>query len=218
MTDHRKAGTALIAGSIGGIVTMAIHPAGAGSLTPDQVAHLMAMSGVAHTLALVSVLLLFLGACGLARALASPDRLALAALVTFAFSCGAVMIAGAVSGWVVPDIMKLMLRDAAANATQWKIAMAAIFQINQAMSRIYSVGTALAITLWSISSLRERRLSQGIAIYGLITAPLIALLIFVGHLRLDVHGMTVVMLSEVIWFTGMAIRLLREDRVPSPPQ
>lgn len=105
--------------------------------------------------------------------------------------------------------MKLMMKDVPANAMQWKIVIAAIFQINQAMSRIYSVGAALAITLWSVGCLRMRRLSRGIAIFGCVTAPLIAVLIFVGHLRLDVHGMTVVMLSEVVWFVGMGVGLMR---------
>jgi hypothetical protein len=92
-----------------------------------------------------------------------------------------------------------------------RYAMASIFQINQAMSRIYSVGAALAITLWSASSLRQSRLPRAVAVFGCIAAPLVALLIFVGHLRLDVHGMTLVMLSEVVWFIGMGIGLLRED-------
>ena len=188
---------------------MAIHPVGAGKMSADQVSHLMGMSGIAHGLALGSVLLLFLGTCGLAKFLAGPDRLAFSALVTYGFAAVAIMIAAAVSGWIVPDTMKLMMKDVPANAMQWKIVIAAIFQINQAMSRIYSVGAALAITLWSVGCLRMRRLSRGIAIFGCVTAPLIAVLIFVGHLRLDVHGMTVVMLSEVVWFVGMAVGLMR---------
>lgn len=213
MTDNRKAGIALIVGSIGAVVTMAIHPVGGGEMTAAQVEHLMWMSGVAHGLALASVLLLFLGTCGLTATFAAPDRLAFSALVTFGFSAVAIMIAASVSGWIVPGIMKLMLRDAPANAGQWKIAMACIFQINQAMSRIYSVGAAVAITLWSACSLRQSRLSRGIAVFGCITAPLIALLVLVGHLRLDVHGMTVVMISEVAWFIGMGVGLLRVDRI-----
>jgi hypothetical protein len=116
-----------------------------------------------------------------------------------------------VSGWIVPDIMKLMTRDVPANEGTWRIVIASIVRINQAMSRIYSVGAAVAITLWSVGCLRMGRLSRGIAIYGCVTAPLIALLIFVGHLRLDVHGMTAVMVSEVIWFVGMGVGLLRAD-------
>ena len=212
MTDNRKAGIALIAGSIGGVVTMAILPAGVGRLNPDSLQRLIWVSGIAHTLALVSVLLLFLGTCGLTQRLAAPDRIAFSALVTFGFSAVAIMIAGAVSGWIVPGILKLSVRDVAANASQWEIATASIFQINQAMSKIYSVGTSLAITLWSVSVLRQGHWSRGIAVFGCVTAPLIALLIFAGHLRLNVHGMAIVMLSQVVWFTGIGIGLMRDDR------
>jgi hypothetical protein len=45
-----------------------------------------------------------------------------------------------------------------------RYAMASIFQINQAMSRIYSVGAAMAITLWSASSLRQSRLPRAVAV------------------------------------------------------
>ena len=211
MTDNRKAGWALILGSVGGMVTMAIHPVGGGKLSTEQVMHLMSMSGIAHGLALVSVLLLFLGTCGLAKFLAGPDRMAFSALVTYGFAAVAIIIASSVSGWIVPDTMKLMTRDVPANEGTWRIVIASIFRINQAMARIYSVGAAVAIVLWSVSCLRMGRLSRGIAIYGCVTAPLIALLIFVGHLRLDVHGMTAVMVSEVIWFVGMGVGLLRAD-------
>ena len=116
MTDDRKAGIALIAGSLGGIVTMAIHPTATASLTAEQAAHLSVHSGVAHTLALLSVLLLFLGACGLARRLAAADRISFAAIVTYGFACVAVMIAGAVSGYIVPGILNHMVRDVPAAA------------------------------------------------------------------------------------------------------
>jgi hypothetical protein len=208
MTDNRKAGWALIVGSTGGVVTMSIHPTGAGTMHPDQVGHLVWVSAIAHTLALVSVLLLFLGACGLTRHLAAQDRIAFAAVVTYGFAAVAVMTAGSVSGWVIPGILRLMARDAPANEGTWRIAVAAIFQINQAMSRIYSVAAATAIVLWSACCLRQGKLSRGMAIFGCVTSPLIALLILVGHLRLNVHGMAAVMLSEVIWFVGIGVGLM----------
>jgi hypothetical protein len=200
MTDDRKAGIALIAGSIGGILTLAVHPSGGGSLPAAQVSYLALVSGAAHSLALVSVLLLFLGACGVARRLGAADRLSFAAIVTFGFACVAIMIAAAVSGFIIPDIMKHMIRDVPASAPQWHIAMDSIFQINQAFSRIFSVAASIAIILWSASALRNGGLGRGVAIYGCIVSALIILGIAVGHLRLDVHGMTVVMVGQVIWF------------------
>jgi hypothetical protein len=207
MTDDRKAGIALIAGSLGGILTMAIHPIGGGSLTAEQVAHLMALSGVAHSIAMISMLLLFLGACGLSRRIAAADRISFAAIVTYGFACVAVLIATAVSGFIIPSIMKRMARDVPTAASQWQIVIAGIFQINQAFARIFSVAGSIAILLWSVSALRNGGLSRGVAIYGCVVAPLIILGIGIGHLQLDVHGMTVVWLGQAIWFMVVGYQL-----------
>jgi hypothetical protein len=219
MTDDRKAGIALIAGSVGGILTMAVHPTGAASLTADQVAHLSLVSAAAHSLAMISVLLLFLGACGLTRRLAADDRMSFAAIVTYGFACVAIMIAAAVSGFIVPDIMKHMVRDDPAAAHQWQIVIVGIFQINQAFARIYSVAASIAIILWSVSVLRNGGLGRSVAIYGCVIAPLLILGIGIGHLRLDVHGMTVVMLGQVIWFIVVGSELCsRPPSGVSPPE
>ena len=192
MTDDRKSGIALIAGSLGGILTMAIHPTGAASLTADQVAHLAVASAAAHSLAMVSFVVLFLGGCGLARSIGAPDRIAFSAIVTYGFACVAVFIATAVSGFIVPSIMRHMILDVPATAQQWRIVIDGIFQINQAFARIYSVAASLAIILWSVSALRNGGLGRGVATYGCVIAPLIIVGIVIGHLRLNVHAMAMV--------------------------
>ena len=200
MTDDRKAGIALIFGSLGGILTMAIHPSAGSSLTAAQAAHLSMVSAAAHSIAMISVFLLFLGACGLTRRTAAADRISFTAMVSYGFACIAIVIAAAVSGFIVPGIIKHMVRDVPDAAHQWQIVIDGIFQINQAFARIYSVAASMAIILWSISALRNKGLGQGVAIYGCIVAPLIILGIAIGHLRLDVHGMAVIMLGQAIWF------------------
>jgi hypothetical protein len=215
MTDNRKTGIALIAGSLGGILTMAIHPTAGGALTAEQVGHLAVASGVAHSIAMVSVLVLFLGACGLTQSIAAADRIAFAALVTFGFACVAVFIATAVSGFIVPSIMKHMVRDVAAAASQWQIVIAGIFQINQAFARIYSVAAAAAILLWSASALRNGGLGRGVAIYGCVIAAVIIVGVGVGHVRLNVHGMAAVWLGQAIWFMAVGYQLYSRAAVNS---
>lgn len=200
MTDDRKSGIALIAGSFGAIITMAIHPTAGGPLTPEQVAHLALVSAVAHSLGMVSFVFIFLGACGLARRIAAADRIAFAGLVTFGFACVAVLIATAVSGFIVPDIMRRMAHDVPAASQQWRMIITSIFQINQAFSRIYTVAASLAIILWSASAFRNGGLSRKVAAYGCVIAPLIIVGILIGHLRMDVHGMGAVVLGQAIWF------------------
>jgi len=215
MTDDRKSGIAFLAGSLGGIVTMAIHPTGGGVLTPDQAQHLALASEIAHTLAMVSFLVLFLGAIGLTRRLAhldsasDPDRLAFAAIVVYAFAAVALLLATAVSGFIVPDIIRHMVRDVGANGTQWHVTVDAVFAFNQAFARIYSVAASLSILLWSGSALRHGGLSRGIATYGCIAAVVLTLLIAVGHLRLNVHGMAIVVFAHALWFVLAGFQLLR---------
>jgi hypothetical protein len=222
MTDDRKSGLAFLAGSLGGIVTMAIHPTGGGALTPEQVDHLAIASAIAHSLAMISFLILFLGAAGLTRRLAAhearehPDRLAFAALVAYGFAAVAVLIATAVSGFIVPAIMQHMAHDAAPNTPPWRIAIDSAFQFNQAFARIYSVAASMAILLWSASAIRNGGLNRAIAIYGCIVAVALTVLIGVGHLRLNVHGMAVVVFAQAVWFVLAGIQLLRDKAVILP--
>jgi hypothetical protein len=198
MTDNRKSGIALIAGSLGGIITMAIHPTAGGALTPAQFERLAVLSAVAHSLAMISFLLLFLGACGLTLRLAHPDRLAFSALVIYGFAAVAVLIATAVSGFIVPNIMRHMVRDVPAAAPQWRIVIDSVFQINQAFARIFTVAASASMALWSAAALRNGGLAR------------------VGHLRLDVHGMAIVVLCQTIWFVCAGVELYRQRLVPSP--
>jgi hypothetical protein len=216
MTDNRKSGIALIAGSLGGIVTMAIHPTAGGVLTPAQFERLAVVSAVAHSLAMISFLLLFLGACGLTLRLAHPNRLAFSALVIYGFAAVAVLIATAVSGFIVPNIMRHMVRDAPAAAPQWRIVIDSVFQINQAFAGIFTVAASASMALWSAAALRNGGLPRATATYGCVIAPLLILGICVGHLRLDVHGMAIVVLCQTIWFVCAGVELYRERLVPSP--
>jgi hypothetical protein len=229
-TDDRKAGFAFLTGSLGGIVTMAIHPTGAGVLSPEQVEHLALISGIAHSLAMVSFLLMFLGGIGLTRRLASfeaegrEDRLALAGLVAYGFGVVALLLATAVSGFIIPDILLHSVHDPTANTPQWHMVVDAIFAFNQAFAKIYTVAASVAIVLWSASGLRNRAcdqsgkrggLGRGIAVYGCVVAPVLIVLIAVGHLRLNVHGMAVVVLAHAIWFVVVGMQLVRP--APSLP-
>jgi len=215
MTDDRKAGIALIAGSVGGVVTMAIHP-GARWAPGAQITPLAVMAGISHGIALVSIVLLFLGGCGVSRRLAAADRISFAAMVTFGFACVAVFIAGAVSGFIIPGIMKQMSRDATAAAHQWQIVMSGIFQINQAFARIYSVAASAAIILWSAAAIRNGGIGRATAIYGCVMASLTIVGIVIGHLRVDVHGMAIVGAGQMIWFILVGYQLYSRPGIARP--
>jgi hypothetical protein len=181
-------------------------------------------SAIVHALAMIATLALLLGSVGLTRQLASedatsqPDRLAFTGLIVFAFSVVAIPQATSVSGFIVPSLWKKMFQDSAANASLWQIIVTAVFQFNQTFSAIYSMAASAAIVLWSISSLRHGGLSRAIAIYGCILPPIVIVLIAVGHLRLDVHGMGAVVLVHAVWFATVGIQLRRRDPIAAHSQ
>jgi hypothetical protein len=166
-----------------------------------------------HSIGIVGVVVAFLGAWGLTLRLNSSDRLALVGLVANGVGVGAVsaLIAAAISGYIEPNIMLRMTRDLPAAASQWRIAIAVLFQVNQAFARIFAVAACGAVFFWSAAAFRNERLGRGLATCGCVIAPLIIVGILIGHLRLDVHGFAAIVVAQAIWFAGAGAQLWRAD-------
>jgi hypothetical protein len=209
MTDDRRGGIALIAGAAGAIVTMSIHPSGHDLFAPDQFATMARLAVVAHALALATVPVSFLGAMALSRRVSTPERLALAALVTYAFASVAVMSAAVVSGLVGPTLVRRILAAEPEAKPGWEIAFRYNGLLNQAFARVYVVASAAAIVLWSASILRSGALARGVGICGCLVGPAILIALLSGHLTLGVHGFGLVVLAQASWFIAVGTLLCR---------
>jgi hypothetical protein len=208
MKDNRLGGIALIAGTIGSIITLIIHPSGGHDLfVPDKFAHIAAMMVAAHSLAIASMWIVFLGALALTRCLA-PNRIAIAALVIYGFASAAVMSAATVDGFVGPSVLRHVIFDTSPATGQWR----ALFVYNQlfveAFTQVFVVASAVAIVLWSASILKTRLLPLGSAIYGLVLGVGSVLAIAAGASG-NAHAVHLVMLSQIIWFLLVGILLWR---------
>jgi hypothetical protein len=193
------------------IITMAVHPHGA--ISPAQVESMARTLTIVHSLALASLMVLFLGALGLAQRVKSADRLDIAALVLFAFASVAVMSAAVMDGLVAPNILRRLVEAGAGAGESWRIVFRYNFEINQAFARLYAVTSSIAIILWSISMLKNRALARGLGIYGCVIGPVAVLAVASGRLGMDVHGFGAVVLGQAIWFVTAGVLLRR----PSPP-
>ena len=211
----------LVAGNVAGIITMALHPVGGHGLRPPhEMQTLATLDRAVHGLALAGVMMVFLGAMALTRRLtAGAGRLPLAALVVFGFAVAAIMVAGAMDGFVAADILGRMV-EGDPKLESRRMMLDYTFRMNQAFAAIYVVGACVAIMLWSLAMLRPRRLTPGLGIYGLVLGSLLLAALFSGNLPLDVHRMGLVALTQAIWFIGAAgLLLLRPggDGAPLSP-
>lgn len=209
MTDDKKGGIALIAGAIGGLVTMVMHPTGGGILTPAQYERFVIMNVGAHSLAIASMPVAFLGALALTRRLQSPDRFSTSAIVVYGFALIAGMLAATASGFIVTPLVG----SAASPANELNHALSHYTALwNQAFARFLAVGSSAAILLWSLAILRNRRLSPRAAYYGIPVAILIVLFVGSGSLKLDVHGFGLVMILQSVWFISVGSLMMRAGR------
>jgi len=211
MTDDRKSGIALIAGSAGMILTMALHPHGA--IKPEQVESMARNLTIVHSLALASLMVLFLGMLGLSRRLRNADRLDVVGLVLFAFASVAVMNAAVMDGLVAPNVMRRIVEAGAGAGESWRTVFRYNFEVNQGFARLYAVTSSIAIIFWSISVIRNRVLARGVGIYGCLFSALAVIVVFSGRVAMDVHGFGAVVLGQAIWFVTVGATLCQSKRV-----
>jgi len=200
MTDKQWSGLALIAGSVGMIITMGLHPSG--HVSPAEMEPMIRKLIGVHALALASVPVMFIGAWGLSQRGPTKDRMDMAALVFYAFALLEVANAAVADGLVTPGILRQMLASAGTPAAVdgWKMLSHYNFFVNQGYAQVFVASSSVAILLWSVAMLRKRDFSQGLAISGCILGTVTLLALFSGHLRLDTHGFGAVALGQAIWF------------------
>jgi hypothetical protein len=200
MTDNQVSGLALIAGSVGSIITMSLHPSG--HIAPDQMEPTIRMLIGVHALALACVPVLFFGALGLSRSSPGRDRLAMAALAFYTFALLAVMNAAVADGLVTPNVLRQMVASAGSPAAidGWRMVSRYNFYVNQGYAQVFVAASSVAIVLWSVAMFRNRFLSRGLGIYGCVLGTVTLLALFFGRLRLDTHGFGAVMFVQAAWF------------------
>ena len=208
--EARIAGGMLVAATLLSILMMAHHPSASthdpASLAAD-IAGTATLSRIVHGV-LIALIALELYAFVVFSARLVPGRAAArAALVAYAIGTGAMMGAALISGFVVSSLGLYYAgtADPAPFVDFARISMAG----NQALAKLGVVAMSAAIVLWSVALLHDRARGRWLALVGFLAglAPAIALL--AGAIRLDVHGMLLVVVLEAIWNLAAGAELIR---------
>lgn len=211
MDDDRISGWALIAGSVGTIITMAFHPSG--HITPDRMESMIRMLIAVHSLAIACVPPLFIGILGLVHRLRSGHRLAVSGLVVYSLALIAVMSAAVMDGLVTPSVLRQIVDSAGSTTAMdaWRMISHYNFYVNQAYAQVFTAGSCVAIFLWSLAAWKSRELSRGFSIFGCILAVASIAAMFSGYLPLDVHHFGAVVVGQSIWLVNAGMTLLRPN-------
>jgi hypothetical protein len=214
----RFAGQCLIASSIIGLLVMALHPTGAQMFAHFEL--ITRLNIAVHSIALLAMPVSFIGAIAISGAISrrAPAfrNLGISALVFYGFATLCVIIAGAASGLIAPRIAARLLDPTLApdRAVIWRTLFHFAGDLNQTFARVFVVGVAIAIILWSMAIFHSHAFARGLAIYGFIFGIVSALATASGYLPMNIHGFGAVMLGHAIWFIIVGKALIR----PQPPQ
>lgn len=213
MNHSRIYPAALFAGAIGTVMTMIFHPTGADLLNhnPELAQRGEMMAVATHSLALISIPILFFGFVGVYYRFGRNSPLASAALVAYLFAAFSVICAAIFSGLVAPGLTSQML---AADESS-RLLLGEIFHynfaLNQAFTKVFVVASSISVVLWSILILKSGRFAQITGVIGIVIAVVSLAAFFAGHLRLDVHGFGLFILSQTVWIILLGIFLWREE-------
>ena len=206
MQRDRAAGTALIAGSLAGLVTMAFHPTGS-ALTNDF-AQVAAINRSVHSLAIAGTIATFFGLVRLSRQIENGKALSDAAIVSYGFGAVAVMFAAIASGFIATDLTAIVLEAGGKARAAYEPAFDFGWALNQASTKVFVLTASMGIALWSVAMLRDPAFGRGIGITGILVGSAATIATLSG-LRMDIHGFGAIVLGHGIWLIWTGIRLIR---------
>jgi hypothetical protein len=206
---NRLSAVALIAGSMAGLTTMALHPNGRDVVQNALDGGTNTLANAIHALALVAQPLLLAGTLHLTLTLRVRREVAVLGYMFFAMASIAAMIAAMASGFIAPTVASYLGEADVAKQAMLMNVFRYTGVLNQAFAAMYVLFMGMALLLWSGAMLAGRDFSRGLAVFGLVLGALLFAGMLGGKLVLDVHGFGLVVLGEAVWMTWAAARMWR---------
>ena len=80
--------------------------------------------------------------------------------------------------------------------------------LNRALASLGAIAMSVGIALWSLDLLSGGRFARVLGVLGILIGSVTATALVSGTLRLDVHGMLLVVVLQSIWTAGVGVLLL----------
>lgn len=205
---QRASGFALIFGSVGFLLTMALHP------TAGSVEGLVRGSAVtigSHSLGLAMIPVLFFGMVGVTERLQGAPVWAPTALVTFGFGSVAAMCAGVLNGLVAPGFAARVISQTALHDTA-RVVLTYGFQANAAFAKVFMVAVSAALVMWARAVVQTDALPRSIGVLAGVLGGVGLVAIFGGYLGTGVHEFGLFVLCLVAWTVSVGVILLRTSQ------
>lgn len=208
MTLDRAGAFALYFASAAMLLVMGLHPDHVG---PPLIGAIT-LSGFVHALAIVVTAPLLFGGGAIAHHLGREQPLSVLGLCFLALGGAAVLIAATMSGFVMPQIADAAHGAQSDAAETFRAAARLTVWINQAFANVHVMMFTAAILTWSLIWPRSGAGGKALTGFGVVSAFGLFAWQMSGAMRLDIHGMGLVVLIHGAWFAFAATLMLRPRR------
>ena len=209
-SPSHSAAVILVGATLLEILAMAHHPS---VHTQDiaaavqQIAQLGQLSAWVHGVVLTAMLCIAYGLLEFVLRRGWSRPWIRAGTIAYAVGTLAMIGAGLVSGFILPDLIALTPHaspiDLAVNAQLLVLCRV----LNQSCANFATVAISVGISCWAIDLSRERGALRLLSLLGLLVGILPAIALISGWLRLNVHGMSEVVWLWAAWNCAVAITL-----------
>lgn len=207
----RWPGLVLIVAAAATVAGILHHPTGHGA-TGEELAASLVQAGpmlrLVHGAMIALLLAMSYGVTAHARRLGLDRDLVLLGLITFIAGILVMMPAPLLDGFVIPDFAARAERSADVMAAFPAVSLFAMDML-LAFAKASSVLISFGIALLSLAMMRDRGAMRWFGLAGAIIVLPGAIAILMGHLQLNLHGMTVITLGWCLWFAGLGVLMLR---------
>jgi hypothetical protein len=209
--DTRIPGISLVASAILAMAAMAHHPtAGGGGDFAGFARNVERMAEVNQAvhgtmIVLVAVLTWTLVAFAARRGLHRP--LVMAGLVAWAIAAVVMIIPPVFNGFVIVDIARRALASPEA-ADMLRVTMQTLSSGVGVIVMIGTIGMSIAVFLWSADLARDTGPARWTGVLGLVAGAGLVIALPAGIGRLDLTGMTLVLVVWAVWFLAVGTLMI----------
>ncbi len=208
----RLAGILLAAGALIMLAFMAMHPA-IHSHHPDEFFEEMKrkslLSAVVNGSLIADMVLVLIGLLGLVDGLRWRSVLARAGLISYSLGMIGHTAAATINGFVISGLTALYARHGTEALASLTPLLALCREGNGAAARLGVFAMSAAIAIWSLALLRRPGATRAVGVLGLLCGIALPIAMALGHLPMDVHGFTLRIIVQSVWYLAVAVQLIR---------
>jgi hypothetical protein len=220
MTNQKIHSLALMIGMAASVVTMSIHPTSIDLHAPaEAIARINHINIATHVLGLASIPVTVLGFFGISCRLGWKNLSGLSAFIIYCFAAVAIMLAAVADGLIAPSLVQEAINVDDSKRQMILMALHYNFQLNQALAKVYVVGSSCSFILWSLAIMRLGRIEAYLGSSGCLIGACGLLALLGGHIQMSAHGFGLIVLVQAIWsillaYSMLTVRSARETVMP----